>query len=219
MKQVISLAIASFFLIGTAMAQEAPLSSSTDLTATLQYFVPGEDDDYDVGYGAEVQVRFWQNQNIGFALAGGLANWDINEQEAVVSDGEVAVGVAIEGSVLLLPIGGSILFRPTLADNLNLVFEAGLRYVFVESDAQLAIVAADAYGSLVGGSADIEMDDGFIGLVAVNFEAEVAPGFSLIGGVGYQFDIAKGDAKWMGEDFGENELEAFFIRVGIAVTF
>ena len=91
--------------------------------------------------------------------------------------------------------------------------------MFVESDAQLAIVAADAYGSLVGGSADIEMDDGFIGLVAVNLEVEVAPGFSLIGGVGYQFDIAKGDAKWMGEDFGENELEAFFIRVGIAVTF
>lgn len=219
MRTLISIAIASFILAGTAVAQEPKSQSSTEFAGALQYFMPGQDDDYDSGFGAEAQIRFWQNQSVGFALAGGLANWDINEQEAVVSDGFVAVGVSMEGSVLLVPIGGSILFRPTLADNLSLILEGGLRYVVVESDAQATIAAANALGAVVGGTADIEIDNGIVGLIAANVEAELSPGFSLLGGIGYQFDIAKGDAKWMGEDLGDNELKAFFIRAGIAIDF
>lgn len=219
MRTLTSIAIASFILAGTVFAQEDASTTSTEFTGALQYFVPGQDDDYDSGFGAEAQIRFWQNQNVGFALAGGLANWDINEQEAVVSDGVVAVGVSMEGSVLLLPIGGSVLFRPTLADNLNLTIEGGLRYVIVQSDAEATFAAANAFGDFVGGTADIEIDNGIVGVIAANLEAELSPGFSLLGGVGYQFDIAKGDAEWMGEDLGDNELKAFFIRAGLAIEF
>ena len=35
----------------------------------------------------------------------------------------------------------------------------------------------------------------------------------------YSPDISKGDVKWMGEDLGENELEAAFVRVGLSAIF
>jgi len=219
MKTLTITTITAMLIAGTVVAQDTKPKTSTEFACALQYYMPGEDDDYDSGFGAEAQVRFWQNQNLGFALAGGLANWNINEQEAVVSDGFIAVGVSIEGSVLLVPIGGSILFRPTLGDNLSLILECGLRYVVVESDVEVTFAAANAFGAVVGGTADIEIDNGLVGLIAANLEAELSPGFSLLGGVGYQFDIAKGDAKWMGEDLGENELKAFFIRAGLAINF
>lgn len=219
MKTLTRIAIASFILAGTAVAQEDAAMTSTEFAGALQYFMPGQDDDYDSGFGAEAQIRFWQSQNLAFALAGGLASWEINDQEAVVSDGLVAVAASMEGDVMLVPIGGSILFRPTLSGNLDLIIEAGLRYVIVESDAEATIAAADAFGNVVGGTADIEIDNGVVGLIAANLEAELSPGVSLLGGVGYQFDIAKGDAEWMGEDLGENELKAFFIRAGLAIDF
>ena len=78
---------------------------------------------------------------------------------------------------------------------------------------------ADASGDVVGGTADIEIDNSIVGLIAANLEAEVSPGINLLGGVGYQFDISKGDAELMGEDVGENELKAFFIRAGLAIDF
>lgn len=192
---------------------------SNTFAGALQYYMPGQDDDYDSGFGVEGQIRFWQSQTVGLALAGGFANWEINDQEAVISDGLVAVAAAMEGDVLLIPIGGSVLLRPKLSGNLDLILEGGLRYVIVESDAEAAIAAANAFGGVVGGSAEIEIDDGVVGLIAANLEADLSPGLSLFGGVGYQFDLAKGDAKWMGEDFGENELKAFFLRVGLGFDF
>ncbi|MGI5869375.1 MAG: hypothetical protein ACOX9C_08035 [Kiritimatiellia bacterium] len=221
MKRLTHIAVATFILAGTAIAQEniATTPPSTDVAGTLQYFMPGQDDDYDSGFGAEIQIRFWSCPNLGFALAGGVASWEVNEQEGVADYGSSAFAASIEGDVTLVPIGGSILYRAALADNLNLVLEGGLRYVIVESDATMTFALTEAYGGVVGGSADMKIDNGFVGLVAANLEAELSPGVSLLGGVGYQFDITKGDVEWMGEDFGENELKAFFIRAGLAFDF
>lgn len=227
MKSLMIMAILSALAVASAFSQENAMPTdniqgkalSTEITGTLQYIMPDDDDTYDSGFGAEGQIRFWENANVGFALAGGIASWDINEQEIVESDGFTAIGASIEGSILMVPIGGSILVRSMLADNLSLTLEGGLRYVIVESDAQMEFAVANARGVFVGGSADIEIDNGIIGLVAANIEAELSPGVSLLCGFGYQFDIAKGDAKWMGEDLEENELKAFFLRAGIALVF
>lgn len=219
MKAITIMAIVAVLAVVPAFSQEEVRLRLTEITGTVQYFMPGEDDAYDSGFGAEGQIRFWQDAHVGFALAAGVASWDVNDQEYIESDGFTAVGASIKGSVLLVPIGGSILFRPTISDNFTLTFEGGLRYVIVESDAEAAFAVVDARGAAVGGSGDIDIDNGIIGLVAVNLEAAVSPGVSLLGGLGYQFDVAKGDAEWLGEDLGENELKAFFLRAGLVIEF
>ena len=53
MRTLTSIAIASFILAGTVFAQEDASTTSTEFTGALQYFVPGQDDDYDSGFGAD----------------------------------------------------------------------------------------------------------------------------------------------------------------------
>ncbi len=56
-----------------------------------------------------------------------------------------------------------------------------------------------------------------MGIIAADIEAKVTENISLLGGIGYQFDLKKGDIQFLGENLGENELEAFFVRAGIAI--
>lgn len=217
MKAFLSLVLLSVFVAAPAFAQEK--AGLIDFAITAQYVMPADDEDYDFGFGVEGQIRSWINDNVGLSFAFGVANWEMNDFEAFVSEGSTTVGVALEGAAILFPIGVSTHVRLPLMDNLAITLEAGLRYVIVASDAEAGFVAIDGRGNAVYGVADLEFDDGFIGLVGVNIEAELAPGLSLLVGGGYQFDIAKGNVKWMGEDLGENELEAAFLRVGLSMNF
>ena len=97
----------------------------TELTGAGIYYKPGDDESYDNGFGAEAQWRFWLNPNVGLALSLGAASWQVKEEEAIVSDGVVAVGLSIDGDVTLIPRGGSILFRPVNNDKIALTIEAG----------------------------------------------------------------------------------------------
>lgn len=134
-----------------------------------------------------------------------------------MSDDLVAVGASIDGDVTLIPLGGSILFRPVNDDKIALTIEAGVRYVIVDSQAEVEIAAVDFFGDLVAAKDTIDIDDGVVGVIGANIEGKISEQVSLLAGLGYQFDLKKGDAKWMGEDFAENELKALLARVGIAV--
>ena len=208
---------AAILLTGSTSGLRAQTSS--ELTGAVQYFIPSQDDDYDSGVGAEAQIQFWRSPHIGFALAGGIAEWDINDQTSVVSDGFLAIQLTLDGSVTLIPIGASLLFRPTATGNLNLVLEGGLRYVIVDSDAEATVAGPSSQGGVLSVSEDIEIDDAVVALFAATLEAQVSSGVKLLASAGYQFDVGGGDSEWMGEDIGENELEAAFIRAGISVSF
>lgn len=114
-------------------------------------------------------------------------------------------------------VGGSILFRPVNDDKIALTIEAGLRYVIVDSQAEIEIAAADAFGNLVYAKYTIEIDNGVVGVIGANIEGKVSDQVSLLAGIGYQFDLVKGDAKFMDEDFGDNELKALLVSVGISI--
>jgi len=216
MKTLTIIAIASVLVGSSAFSQEPkPL---TDFTIELQYFLP-DYEDYDFGFGVEGQYRCWKNQNLGFSLAGGVSSWEVDDLGASVYGGP-AVGVSSrDGSVDLVPIGGSILYRPTLGDNISVILEGGLRYVIVDSDVKVGTTALSALGDVMVTSEKVDIDDGVVGLIAASLESELSPGLTLFGGIGYQFDISKGDAKMAGENLGKNELKSFFLRVGIAVGF
>ena len=66
----------------------SPAITSTEFAGALQYFMPGQDDDYDSGFGAEAQIRFWHSPLPADLLAGRLT---IKKQSsAIVVTREVA---------------------------------------------------------------------------------------------------------------------------------
>ncbi len=194
-------------------------SSNADLSVGAIYYSPSDDESYDNGFGGEAQIRFWQNANVGFGLALGAASWQINDFEEIESDGVVAVGTSIDGDVTLIPVGGSIFFRPTINEKVSMTIEAGVRYVIVDSQIDVEIAAANAFGAVAGRKDSIEIDDGVVGVIGVNIEGHLSKQTSMFAGLGYQFDLSKGDAEYLGEDFGENELEALLIKAGFIFPF
>lgn len=195
--------------------------TQTDLSGALVYFKPSDDESYDSAFGVEGQMRFWQNEDVGFALAVGLSSWELNElgayEEYYYGDYVVAVeAVAIDGKVLTLPIGGSVLFRPMMKENISVTIEAGIRYVLVESDAEVEYYYEDITGYTEYIKEEIEIDNGIVGLIAVDVEGKISKDMVVFAGVGYQFDIDKGDAELSALDISaENELEALVVRGGL----
>lgn len=200
----------------SVFADQPKRESDIGLNAT--YYKPGKDDRYGNGYGADAQMRFWHNQSVGLALSIGAASWQVDEQEEIVSDGFTAVGMSIDGDVTLIPLGGSLLFKPVNDDKISLSLEAGLRYVIVDSGVDAEVAAANATGALVAMKDTVEIDDGVVGVLGANIEGRVSKTTSLFAGIGYQFDIVKGDATFAGEDIGENELKALIVRAGFVIT-
>ncbi|MBI1929695.1 hypothetical protein HYR99_36285 [Candidatus Poribacteria bacterium] len=217
MKKLLVAFVGLSMVTSIVFAEQA--KQETEFVGTAIYYKPGQDDDYDNGFGAEAQARFWLNPSVGLALSLGAASYQINEQEEIMSYGLVAVGVSMEGDVTLIPLGGSILFRPVSDNKLALTLEAGIRYVIVDSQAKAEIAAANAFGDFVHTRDTIKIDNGVVGVVGANIEGKVSPQVSLLAGLGYQFDIVQSDAKWMGEDLGDNELKALLVKAGIVIRF
>lgn len=188
------------------------------------YLSPEKDEDWDKGVGAEVVAVFWKSETFGIALAGGLQQWTPNED--IFSYGEtlpngLGYGFAsqLDGEAMLFPVGASGLWKTQIGKDAKLIFEAGIRYVFVQSDVEVKYAEAISGpgGTIVSeGKVDNDIDDGVIGLVAVDLQIPLSDKVLGFVGGGFQFDISKGGQKIGGEDIDyDNELKAAFLRAGI----
>lgn len=196
----------------------AGVTNDIDFVGTVGYYMPGDDDNYDTGAGFEVQGRFWLHPQVGLALAIGGAQWGVNGGEEQDQVEGVDVSSSLDGDVTLLPIGASVLFRPVNNPKLALTFEVGARYVMVDSQVEGAIYASDrGSGRSIYIKEDLDIGDGFVGVMGANIEGKISNKVSVLGGIGYQFDITKGDVKWVDEDLGDSELRAFIAKLGVVV--
>ena len=212
-----TLVIALGFVMAVLSSLAGTPKQEMELTGVGIYYKPGQNDDYDNGFGAEGQVRFWLNPNVGLALSCGVATWQVDDRAAVISYGQAAAGASFKGDVTLIPVGGSILFRPVNDDKIALTLEAGIRYVIIHSQAELEVAAVNANGAAVYAKDTLEIDNGFVGVLGANIEAKIEKNVSILAGIGYQFDLVKGDASWMGTKTGDNELKALMIKAGLSI--
>jgi len=210
------LAVALVSIFGISAVGEMP-EQQTEFTGAGIFYQPGQDDDYDNGFGAEGQARFWMNSNVGLALSLGVASWQINEQDRVMSDGLYGAGASIDGNVVLIPFGGSVLYRPINENRIAITLEGGIRYVLVDSNAEIEAGIANAYGAYVYGKDTIKMDNGVIGIIGLNIESKVSRQLSFLAGLHYQFDIVKGETEWIDYKLSKNELKAIMFKVGLAL--
>lgn len=212
----------SSVLAAAGMILVAQRASANEITAAAGYYIPAADEDYDLGFGAEVQYRIWLGQSWGVAIAAGISDWIANDQyvysSALINGMQSDYYGNVSGSVYMIPLGGSLVFRQKINEQLMLCEEAGIRYVLVESDVEL-----DGYLGTPGVEGQprlhepLDIDNGMIGRLKVAMECPVSAAMNAVIGIGYQFDIMKGDVALFGEQTGDNELKALFIEAGIAV--
>lgn len=215
MKRMIGLLLGAALFSITATAQSS--APPVDAVGAAVLYDPSDSDAYDFGAGLEAQGRIWLNPKVGFAVSIGAGSWRINDRElSVREDGIVARG-KIDGDVSLLPLGGSLLVRPVNGPRMGLVLEAGLRYVAVESDAEIEVAANDGRGNSIYIKDTVEMDDGIIGVIGVEAQVSAGERVSLFAGLSYQFDLSKGDVEWVDNDGGSNELKALGVKAGVAI--
>jgi len=221
MKQLFIVTVISLFISGFMVLPHKTFASelTPEINFGLQYFNPSDDDTYDSGVGVEAQARFWQNKNIGFGISAGLSNWQVKDSTMHYSDSTLNMDIDTDGSVTMLPVGGSVLARIFPHENLTLLFEGGLRYVIVESNADISVEGIDNQGTYIKVKEEADIDNGIVGLASISAKSPLSKTANLSGTLGYQFDIHKGDVKWLGEKMFDHELESFFVSVGLELNF
>jgi hypothetical protein len=109
-------------------------------------------------------------------------------------------------------VGPSLLYKIADATEWNLTTEVGVRYVFAQSAVSYRRVDSGKKGTL-------DIDNGVIAVVGLDFERYFDDGKSFFVGAGYQMDIDDGTIQVSDIKSTSNELEAFFARVGTKIQF
>ena len=197
-----------------SIAQE--YHNNLEFMGTLQSCIFNQHYDNNPGFGAETQIRFWLKDNLGFAVATGISFFTI-DQFIASSDGLVVTEITKEGTVLLFPVGGSILISLNPSNNLEVILEGGVRYVFVESGLEEVRTTTDSV-SVTTERIEYDIENGLISLVSAYAVTELSSNLNLSIGLGYQFDISKGKAIIF-EFQEEHELSSLLIRAGLITGF
>jgi len=190
-----------------------------EVRGNISYYIPDDSDSWDNSFGFEGQLVSWITSELGIAVAAGISKWDAEDFSESYYDPyyDETVSVAVKGDIQLIPLGVSALIRPQL-NEIELTLEAGMRYIYVNSNVYAAASVVDSYGSYFI-SEKIDIDNGIVGRVSADLGFPLSESTTLFGGLGYQFDISKGKATWADVHLGDNELEAFFWVIGLSVRY
>ncbi|OQW94687.1 MAG: hypothetical protein BWK77_08840 [Verrucomicrobia bacterium A1] len=177
-------------------------TASSELSVAPQLFLPGSAkcDLYSMGYGAEIQYRYWFFDPFGVAFSIGAANYEIDGN----SDYFEPIRVD-DGSMTLLPVGPSALYRIAEGEVWTITLEGGIRYVLVNSDLKLAT------------GQSVSVDDSVVGVLALKCDWQLTEILSVFSGIGYHSDIKKGEV-----DNGRmkhNELQSLLVDLGVRFRF
>ncbi|NCC49795.1 MAG: hypothetical protein EOM20_01135 [Spartobacteria bacterium] len=104
---------------------------------------------------------------------------------------------SIDGDAYYLPMGISILFKPTMYSlPFEVAVEAGVRYYFVlQDDVTVEAAYTDPAGNYPGTTRkSVNMREGAVALLAVDMGYALSDSIDVFLGAGYQYDILKGTA-------------------------
>lgn len=202
--------VCGLLVFGILVVSSVCYASGAEFRLRPYYLVPGEDRFWDHALGIDAQYVSWMDSHIGIGFSVGLAAWKA-EDHVFVEEDFVA---QLDGSALVVPMGASVLLRPTPADALfDLTLECGLRYVVVNSNVDFA--ATDFYYYLED---ELDIENGVVGGVGAEVGFPLSDAMGLSFGVGYQFDISKGDVEWFDVNVGEFEMKGFYFNLGLNIA-
>lgn len=205
MKRVLGLLV-----FGILVVSSVCYAADAELRLRPYYLIPGQDDYWDYALGIDARYVFWTNPNMGIALSGGLATWEANDGIFFQDD----LAAQLDSSALVIPLGVSVLLRPMPAGApFDLILEGGLRYVVVDSKVDLA--ATDFYYYFKD---ELDIENSVVGILGAEVGFPLSDGMGLSFGLGYQFDISKGDVEWFGVNIEEFEMKGFYFNFGVNIS-
>jgi len=190
-----------------------------DISLGGTYLQPKDRDNFKTGVGGEIQLRAWISDTVGVLVAGGGSSWEARPEREIQQVGGTLQGSEISGNVTLIPVGGSLILRDGAQGSSTVTLELGVRQVFAETQVDITLASLDADGAIRLEKSALEIDDSIIALAEAQVATKFGPASSLFLGVGYQWDVVKGDVSFNGNKIGENEWESLFFRAGLIVSF
>jgi len=216
--RVLAVSVAAAVCICTSSFADGFGNLKADTAVRLRAFMPQQEEDWDSAIGAEIQARFWSDGNIGVALSLGIDTWQARNEYSEQSDDVGTIASSIYGSMTLLPVGASVLFRNQVGSGLAVILEAGVRYVFTDSNLNAEITYTDASGETFSRDR-IYCDRPFLGVVGVTLEGAMSEDISFHLGLGYQFDLTRPHETFMGEDAGVTSFTSPMVNLGLSWSF
>jgi len=180
----------------------------------LDWSFPRASDNWDGGLGIRVQALFpahfvprvSEKYSLGFSL--GVSSWDANDDvfSATTINGADVSG-NLTGDVRSVNLGASFIRADFLSNGLELSSELGVVFSSISSDTRIQYQIGIP-------SNDVDVDNTFTALLAVDANYKASEDLTVFGGIGYQFDLGAGDAS-IGTDVEKNYTNAVFIRGGV----
>ena len=193
-------------------------TQSPDMSVTLRGYLPAEKDDWNYASGIEMQARFWGSPSIGTAFVVGMDSWHANTEYAEEEDEFGYMATSVYGDVTLIPVGISALFRNKVSRSTSMIVEAGLRYVFSDSNINAETAYGDSSESVY--SIDrIQTDNPLLGVVGLTISSAISDEIYIHGGMRYQFDLVETHERFLGQDIGETSFQSASVDIGVAWKF
>jgi hypothetical protein len=105
-------------------------------------------------------------------------------------------------------LGASFIRADFLSNGLELSSELGVVFSSISSDTRIQ------YQNTAITPRDVDVDNTFTALLAVDANYKASEDLTVFGGIGYQFDLGAGDAS-IATDVDKNYTNAIFIRGGV----
>jgi hypothetical protein len=208
-------ALLSVFAVAThvALAQvPSQVEVSPDIGPMVQVDFPGAGnfDLYDVGLIAEMQLRDWVSHPWGYSLAIGYGEWTV-DQDATKPGANL---YDYDGELEVTPFGGSVLLKAFASETWSVILDFGVRYMAVNST-----ITAKNRDAGPDQRYDVRVGDSLLLSSAVGADYAISPRLIWSCGVGYRYDITRGEIKTELGPARDSIMESFFLETGLRLPF
>lgn len=185
---------------------QTPTLLTLDANALIGLPEIGDYDLFTHTVGFEAHYRYWFQPRWGASASVGLLYASVEKNSRDVSAG--TLDGTYDGDALWVPLGGSVLYKLAYGSQWNLDLELGVRYVHL--DASIDYTPADG-----GEPLKLKVDDGWVGLIALEWDGPISERVWYFLGGGYQFDLKRGDLDIGSIPGRDSELQQIFFRAGL----
>lgn len=200
--------------LGVAAAFGGMISEEPgELTVAGQCWFPGNGDFdlFESGLGATLSYREWFSFPWGAGVSLGLAQWQVDNGADAYRYDKLT---EYDGDATLIPLGASLYFNLIDWDNWNLILETGLKYVFVDSNVSVFNSEENAQETQ-----DVDIGAAVLWDIGAEYEYMLSENIYVLGGIGYQTDVIKGDTDYSGRSVRDTSLAGANIHLGAKFLF
>lgn len=218
---------AFFVFLGIICMAGFAWAGDWDVQAGAEFYFPS-DSFWDSAYGGEAKLIYWEDWNVGLALAAGFTQWDVDgDLDPVVTvPGSYERFQSWQGDSQYIPLGVSLMSRHDIrtrsSRQAKLMLEGGIRYMLANGSMDLVeterVWVNPGQYSETNTRYHVDDESGWVGRVGASLAWDLTEPLSVFLTGGYQFDLSKGQVSVPSlMKHQEIDLAAFYLQLGLAL--